>query len=174
MCFLSNLGCKIIFNVLFNVNFCYQQDSNSLSKESIGWWPLYVKVACWWMVVKIVVKAFMFEHNCRAEGSFWMIQLAVLWGYCFTAAQINWARFEVAEKFWVEGKCFYVYPQVVQAHYRNTDVTLACKVSCITNGYLQRLVYRGLIALLYSLLFAHVSGCFEAFWQVSAILVLHC
>ena len=54
-------------------------ESNSLFKGSIGWWPLNAKVACWWLVVKIVVKAFIFEHNCRAEGSFWMIQLAVLW-----------------------------------------------------------------------------------------------
>ena len=54
MCFLSNFGCKIIFNVLFNVKFCYQQakiESNSLSKGTVvgdlfmqkqwlvdGWW----------------------------------------------------------------------------------------------------------------------------------------
>ena len=32
-------------------------------------------------------------------------------------------------------------PQVAQAHYRNADVTLACWWCCVTNGYLQRLVW---------------------------------
>ena len=75
-----------------------------------------------------------------------------------------------------------VYPQAAQTHYMNADVTLACEQCCVTNGYLQRLVWDRsvflkkkkkilrfqikstyLIALLYSLLFARVSGRFEAF-----------
>ena len=35
MRFLSNFGCKIIF--MYSVNFCHQQDSNSLFKGSIGY-----------------------------------------------------------------------------------------------------------------------------------------
>ena len=34
-------------------------------------------------------------------------------------------------------------PQAAQAHYMNADVTLACACErcCVTNGYLQRLVW---------------------------------
>ena len=32
-------------------------------------------------------------------------------------------------------------PQAAQAHYMNADVTLACERCCVTNGYLQRLVW---------------------------------
>ena len=38
MRFLSNFGCKIIF--MYSVNFCRQQDSNSLFKGSIGLRPV--------------------------------------------------------------------------------------------------------------------------------------
>ena len=31
--------------------------------------------------------------------------------------------------------------QAAQAHYMNADVTLACERCCVTNGYLQRLVW---------------------------------
>ena len=31
--------------------------------------------------------------------------------------------------------------QVPQAHYMNADLTLACERCCVTNGYLQRLVW---------------------------------
>ena len=31
--------------------------------------------------------------------------------------------------------------QAAQAHDRNADVTLACERCCVTNGYLQRLVW---------------------------------
>ena len=72
-------------------------------------------------------------------------------------------------------------PQVTQAHYMNVDVTLACERCCVTNGYLFTKACMGckrfclkrekmlclkstyLIALLYSLLFTHVSGRFEVF-----------
>ena len=73
-------------------------------------------------------------------------------------------------------------PQAAQAHFMNADVTLACERCCVTNGYLQRFVWDAtvflkrekkcifflikstyLIPLLYSLLFACVSGRFEAF-----------
>ena len=33
------------------------------------------------------------------------------------------------------------WTQAAQAHYRNADVTLACERCCVTNGYLQRLVW---------------------------------
>ena len=69
---------------------------------------------------------------------------------------------------------------MAQAHYRNADVTLACEGLCVTNSFLQRLGVNVflkrekkmlcfqikstyLITLLYSLLFAYVSGRFEAF-----------
>ena len=79
------------------------------------------------------------------------------------------------------GSTRYPKPQVAQAHYMNADVTLACERCCVTNGYLQRLVWdvngflkrekkcqfyiksTYLIALLYSLFFARVSGRFGAF-----------
>ena len=32
-------------------------------------------------------------------------------------------------------------PQAAQTHYMNADVTLACERCCVTNGYLQRLVW---------------------------------
>ena len=32
-------------------------------------------------------------------------------------------------------------PQAAQTHYINADVTLACERCCVTNGYLQRLVW---------------------------------
>ena len=31
--------------------------------------------------------------------------------------------------------------QAAQTHYMNADVTLACERCCVTNGYLQRLVW---------------------------------
>ena len=31
--------------------------------------------------------------------------------------------------------------QAAHAHYMNADVTLACERCCVTNGYLQRLVW---------------------------------
>ena len=31
--------------------------------------------------------------------------------------------------------------QATQTHYMNADVTLACERYCVTNGYLQRLVW---------------------------------
>ena len=31
--------------------------------------------------------------------------------------------------------------QAAQAHFMNADVTLACERCCVTNGYLQRLVW---------------------------------
>ena len=31
--------------------------------------------------------------------------------------------------------------QAAQAHYMNADVTFACERCCVTNGYLQRLVW---------------------------------
>ena len=34
-----------------------------------------------------------------------------------------------------------VHPQAAQTHYMNADVTLACERCCVTNGYLQRLVW---------------------------------
>ena len=34
-----------------------------------------------------------------------------------------------------------VYSQAAQTHYMNADVTLACERCCVTNGYLQRLVW---------------------------------
>ena len=35
------------------------------------------------------------------------------------------------------------YPrtQAAQAHYRNADMTLACEACCVTNCYLQKLVW---------------------------------
>ena len=33
------------------------------------------------------------------------------------------------------------WTQAAQAHYMNADVTLACERCCVTNGYLQRLVW---------------------------------
>ena len=42
------------------------------------------------------------------------------------------------------GKLFAVLlirTQVAQTHYMNADVTLACERCCVTNGYLQRLVW---------------------------------
>ena len=37
--------------------------------------------------------------------------------------------------------CCSVSTQAAQAHYRNADVTLACERCCVTNGYLQGLVW---------------------------------
>ena len=34
-----------------------------------------------------------------------------------------------------------VQAQAAQTHYMNADVTLACERCCVTNGYLQRLVW---------------------------------
>ena len=34
-----------------------------------------------------------------------------------------------------------IRPQVAQSHYRNADVPLACEWCCVTNGYLQTLVW---------------------------------
>ena len=83
---------------------------------------------------------------------------------------------------WSIGNC--IQSQAAQAHYMNADVTLACERCCVTSGYftlftkacmgckrfylkerknvmfLNKSTY--LIALLYSLLFACVSGRFEA------------
>ena len=64
--------------------------------------------------------------------------------------------------------------QAAQAHYRNADVTIACERCCVTNGYLQRFKWdiNGfslkrekiiVFLLFYSVLFARVSGRFEAF-----------
>ena len=46
MYFLSNFGYKIIF--MCSVNFCHQQDSNSLCKGSIG----HVTSYCKWPIVQ--------------------------------------------------------------------------------------------------------------------------
>ena len=37
--------------------------------------------------------------------------------------------------------------QAAQTHYMNADVTLACERCCVTNGYLQRLVWDRLVFL---------------------------
>ena len=34
-----------------------------------------------------------------------------------------------------------VLSEAAQTHYMNADVTLACERRCVTNGYLQRLVW---------------------------------
>ena len=69
-----------------------------------------------------------------------------------------------------------LHTQAAQAQYRNVDVTLACERFCVTNMGCERFFLKErenvmflnkidlyLIALLYSLLFARVSGRFEAF-----------
>ena len=40
-----------------------------------------------------------------------------------------------------EAKGEWTTTQVAQAHYRNVDMTLACKQCCVTNGYLQLGLY---------------------------------
>ena len=91
-----------------------------------------------------------------------------------------------------------VTPQVAQAHHRNADVTLARERCCVTNDYLQRLVWdagmgckrffskerKNVIVFKYNrltLLHCSTLCCFPAsqavlkrFRRVSAMLMFHC
>ena len=51
---------------------------------------------------------------------------------CFYPLRLTAVFKDSREQFW---------PQAVQAHYMNADVTLACERWSVTNGYLQRLVW---------------------------------
>ena len=56
----------------------------------------------------------------------------------------RWWSSEMKKKKEKKGKKVWNVPstsQDAQAHYRNADATLACKRCCVTNGYLQRLVW---------------------------------
>ena len=51
---------------------------------------------------------------------------------------------DMPDTFSIYYSCLQISPfkaQAAQTHYMNADVTLACKRCCVTNGYLQRLVW---------------------------------
>ena len=93
---------------------------------------------------------------------------------------------------WTSGKAF-AWSQAAQTHYMNEDVTLAYERCCVTNGYLQRLVWDRSVFLKRdkkcyvfkwnrrTLLPCCILCCLPAsqavlkrFRRVSAILVSHC
>ena len=84
--------------------------------------------------IKWKLVSFLFLINCDGSTCC-MVLVSVNWNFylkpCFAIA-INQKRLQTLQLLWT---------QAAQAHYRNADVTLACKRYCVTNGYLQRLVW---------------------------------